>query len=195
MEEKNILLYFLSTNYNKYIPSEIIKNIYKSNLTNNKLIYNNNDNSIKCNIIMNETSNYNKIDKNLLYNDSIITFIDLENYCSFDFLKNVIDIIRSNFSNEKQIYFIGLYKDENKIINNMNETNLKQLFESYNMNNEYMQVNINLSVKLKDIFDEIIEDLFQKQEYYDNYYKIDEMNESNFYSIKTVSDNSYCIIF
>ena len=195
MDEKNILLYFLSTNYNKYIPSEIIKNIYKSNLTNNKLIYNNNDNSIKCNIIMNETSNYNKIDKNLLYNDSIITFIDLENYCSFDFLKNVIDIIRSNFSNEKQIYFIGLYKDENKIINNMNETNLKQLFESYNMNNEYMQVNINLSVKLKDIFDEIIEDLFQKQEYYDNYYKIDEMNESNFYSIKTVSDNSYCIIF
>jgi hypothetical protein len=144
---------------------------------------------------MNETSNYNKIDKNLLYNDSIITFIDLENYCSFDFLKNIIDIISSNFSNEKQIFFIGLYKDENKIIYNMNETNLKQFFESYNVNNEYMQVNINLRVKLKNIFDEIIEDLIQKQEYYDNYYKLDEMNKINFNSFKTVSDNSYCIIF
>ena len=39
MNNKNISLFFFSSNFNKYTPFEILKNIYKINKLNQKLIY------------------------------------------------------------------------------------------------------------------------------------------------------------
>ena len=197
MNNKNISLFFFSSNFNKYTPFEILKNIYKMNKLNQKLIYMDENNIFKCNIIINEISNFNNMKKNILfYNDSIITFIDLESYNSFDFLVNVIEIIKSNFSYEKQIYFIGLYEDEKQIIEILSENNLNNFFDSYNINKEYVQINLKFSSKLKIFFDSIIEDILQKQEYYENNYKKDEMNEINSqsHSMNFTSESS-CIFF
>ena len=195
--DKNISLLFFSTNFNKYIPHEILKNFYKFDNINKKLIYMNKNNLNKCNIIINEISNFYNIKKNLLINnETIITFIDLEYYNSFNLLVNIIEIIQSNFSYEKQIYFIGLYENEKQIVEILSENNLNKLFDSYNINIEYIQINLNFSTKLKIFFDGIIEDILQKQEYYENYYKKDEMNEINSHShiIKITSESS-CIFF
>ena len=197
MDDKNISLFFFSTNYNKYIPHEILKNLYKFNNFNNKIIYKNENNIFKCNIIINEISNFYNIKKNILINnDSIITFIDLEYYNSYNLLVNIIEIIQSNFSYEKQIYFIGLYENEKQIIEILSENNLNKFFDSYNINIEYVQINLNFTTKLKIFFDGIIEDILQKREYYENYYKNDEMNEINSHShvIKVIS-KSFCIFF
>ena len=197
MDDKNISLFFFSTNYNKYIPHEILKNLYKFNNFNNKLIYKNENNIFKCNIIINEISNFYNIKKNILINnDSIITFIDLEYYNSYNLLVNIIEIIQSNFSYEKQIFFIGLYENEKQIIEILSENNLNKFFDSYNINIEYVQINLNFTTKLKIFFDGIIEDILQKREYYENYYKNDEMNEINSHShvIKVIS-KSFCIFF
>ena len=197
MDDKNISLFFFSTNYNKYIPHEILKNLYKLNNFNNKLIYKNENNIFKCNIIINEISNFYNIKKNILINnDSIITFIDLEYYNSYNLLVNIIEIIQSNFSYEKQIFFIGLYENEKQIVEILSENNLNKLFDTYNINIEYVQINLNFTTKLKIFFDGIIEDILQKQEYYENYYKKDEMNEINSHShiIKITSESS-CIFF
>jgi hypothetical protein len=197
MDDKNISLFFFSTNYNKYIPHEILKNLYKFNNFNNKIIYKNENNIFKCNIIINEISNFYNIKKNILINnDSIITFIDLEYYNSYNLLVNMIEIIQSNFSYEKQIFFIGLYENEKQIVEILSENNLNKLFDTYNINIEYVQINLNFTTKLKIFFDGIIEDILQKQEYYENYYKKDEMNEINSHShiIKITSESS-CIFF
>ena len=197
MDDKNISLFFFSTNFNKYTPHEILKNLYKFNNFNKKLIYMNKNNLNKCNIIINEISNFYNIKKNLLINnETIITFIDLEYYNSFNLLVNIIEIIQSNFSYEKQIYFIGLYENEKQIVEILSENNLNKLFDSYNINIEYVQINLNFTTKLKIFFDGIIEDILQKQEYYENYYKKDEMNEINSHShiIKITSESS-CIFF
>jgi hypothetical protein len=197
MGDKNISLLYFSTNFNKYNPFEILKNLYKIDDFNKKLIYMNENNKIKCNIIINEISDFYNIKKNILINnDAIITFIDLEYYNSFNLLVNIIEIIQSNFSYEKQIYFIGLYENEKQIVEILSENNLNKLFDSYNINIEYIQINLNFSTKLKIFFDGIIEDILQKQEYYENYYKKDEMNEiiSHSHIIKITSESS-CIFF
>ena len=163
MDDKNISLFFFSTNYNKYIPHEILKNLYKFNNFNNKIIYKNENNIFKCNIIINEISNFYNIKKNILINnDSIITFIDLEYYNSYNLLVNMIEIIQSNFSYEKQIFFIGLYENEKQIVEILSENNLNKLFDTYNINIEYVQINLNFTTKLKIFFDGIIEDILQK---------------------------------
>ena len=197
MYDKNISLFFFSTNYNKYIPHEILKNLYKFNNFNNKIIYKNENNIFKCNIIINEISNFYNIKKNLLINnETIITFIDLEYYNSFNLLVNIIEIIQSNFSYEKQIFFIGLYENEKQIVEILSENNLNKLFDTYNINIEYVQINLNFTTKLKIFFDGIIEDILQKQEYYENYYKKDEMNEINSHShILKITSESSCIFF
>ena len=141
--DKNISLLFFSTNFNKYIPHEILKNFYKFDNINKKLIYMNKNDVIKCNITINEISNFYNIKKNILINnETIITFIDLEYYNSFNLLVNIIEIIQSNFSYEKQIYFIGLFKNEKQIIEILSENNLNKLFDSYNINIEYLQINL-----------------------------------------------------
>ena len=184
MNDKNISLFFFSSNFKKHTPFQILKNLYKMNKLNKKLTYFDNNNNFKYNIIINEISDFNDVKKSTFYDyDSIITFIDLENYYSFEFLVNIIEIIKSNFSYEKQIYFIGLYKDEKQIKEILSENNLKHFFESYNINKEYMQININFSSKLKIFFDGIIEDILQKQEYYEKYYQKDEMIDSQSNSI------------
>ncbi len=196
MDDKNISLFFFSTNFNKYTPHEILKNLYKFNNFNKKLIYMNENNIFKCNIIINEISNFYNIKKNLLINnETIITFIDLEYYNSFNLLVNIIEIIQSNFSYEKQIYFIGLYENEKQIVEILSENNLNKLFDSYNINIEYIQINLNFSTKLKIFFDGIIEDILQKQEYYENYYKDDDMNEINSHSHLKITSESFCIFF
>ena len=59
-----------------------------------------------------------------------------------------------------------------------------------------MQINLNFTTKLKIFFDGIIEDILQKQEYYENYYKKDEMNEINSHShILKITSESSCIFF
>ena len=184
MNDKNISLFFFSSNFKKHTPFQILKNSYKMNKLNKKLTYFDNNNNFKCNIIINEISDFNDVKKSTFYDyDSIITFIDLENYYSFEFLVNIIEIIKSNFSYEKQIYFIGLYEDEKQIKEILSENNLKHFFESYNINKEYVQININFSSKLKIFFDGIIEDILQKQEYYEKYYQKDEMIDSQSNSI------------
>ena len=197
MDDKNISLFFFSTNFNKYTPHEILKNLYKFNNFNNKIIYKNENNIFKCNIIINEISNFYNIKKNILINnDSIITFIDLEYYNSYNLLVNMIEIIQSNFSYEKQIFFIGLYEKEKQIVEILSENNLNKLFDTYNINIEYVQINLNFTTKLKIFFDGIIEDILQKQEYYENYYKKDEMNEINSHShILKITSESSCIFF
>ena len=189
MDDKNISLFFFSTNFNKYTPHEILKNLYKFNNFNKKLIYMNENNIFKCNIIINEISNFYNIKKNLLINN------DLEYYNSFNLLVNIIEIIQSNFSYEKQIYFIGLFKNEKQIIEILSENNLNKLFDSYNLNVEYVQINLNFDTNLKIFFDGIIEDILQKQEYYENYYKNDEINEVNSQSHLNIIPESSCIFF
>ena len=197
MGDKNISLLYFSTNFNKYNPFEILKNLYKIDNFNKKLIYMNENNKIKCNIIINEISNFYNIKKNILINnDSIITFIDLEYYNSYNLLVNIIEIIQSNFSYEKQIYFIGLYENEKQIVEILSENNLNKFFDSYNINIEYVQINLNFTTKLKIFFDGIIEDILQKREYYENYYKNDEMNEVNSHShVIKITSESICIFF
>ena len=157
----------------------------------------NENNKIKCNIMINEISDFYNIKKNILINnDAIITFIDLEYYNSFNLLVNIIEIIQSNFSYEKQIYFIGLYENEKQIVEILSENNLNKFFDSYNINIEYVQINLNFTTKLKIFFDGIIEDILQKREYYENYYKNDEMNEVNSHShVIKVTSESICIFF
>ena len=197
MNDTNISLLYFSTNFNKYNPFEILKNLYKIDNFNKKLIYMNENNKIKCNIIINEISNFYNIKKNILINnDAIITFIDLEYYNSFNLLVNIIEIIQSNFSYEKQIYFIGLYENEKQIVEILSENNLNKFFDSYNINIEYVQINLNFTTKLKIFFDGIIEDILQKREYYENYYKNDEMNEVNSHShVIKITSESICIFF
>ena len=197
MDNKNISLLYFSTNFNKYNPFEILKNLYKIDNFNKKLFYMNENNKIKCNIIINEISDFYNIKKNILINnDAIITFIDLEYYNSFNLLVNIIEIIQSNFSYEKQIYFIGLYKNEKQIVEILSENNLNKLFDTYNINIEYVQINLNFTTKLKIFFDGIIEDILQKREYYENYYKNDEMNEINSHShVIKITSESICIFF
>ena len=163
MNDTNISLLYFSTNFNKYNPFEILKNLYKIDNFNKKLIYMNENNKIKCNIIINEISNFYNIKKNILINyDSIITFLDLEYYNSYNLLVNMIEIIQSNFSYEKQIFFIGLYENEKQIVEILSENNLNKLFDTYNINIEYVQINLNFTTKLKIFFDGIIEDILQK---------------------------------
>ena len=197
MDDKNILLLYFLTNFNKYNPFEILKNLYKIDNFNKKLIYMNENNKIKSNIIINEISDFYNIKKNILINnDAIITFIDLEYYNSFNLLVNIIEIIQSNFSYEKQIYFIGLYENEKQIVEILSENNLNKFFDSYNINIEYVQINLNFTTKLKIFFDGIIEDILQKREYYENYYKNDEMNEVNSHShVIKITSESICIFF
>ena len=107
-----------------------------------------------------EMLSFSKDSKVCENSDCFIIFFDLELQKSLIELNNIITFLKC-YVNEKKIFIIYFYNDENKICENFEEENINEIFSSNNLNNfDSYKVDIDSPYDLNEAIDSITKDIF-----------------------------------
>ena len=181
-----------STNYKNFSSMKIINQYFMNvdNLDINRIDENNvifkkkvkigDKAEIECTNKIFEVSPMEKNVKLKKDNDCFIIFVDLEYNYSLGELNKTLKIIENLNENDKYLYIINFYTEENNIKKNIDENNIKNLldrngFSNYSIN----KINLNISEELIKTIDAIIFETLQNKKLIDFDNKETSMDRSN----------------
>ena len=111
-----------------------------------------------------EISSFSKANRICDKADCFIIFFDLENNESLLELNKILKYIKETCDNEKKIFLINIFTNENDIKSNFTQDNIKSCFSNCSLNNYSINtVNMDSSEELAKNIDSITEEILQEK--------------------------------
>ena len=110
-----------------------------------------------------EISSFSKINSICNKADCLIIFFDLEFNESLIELNKILKQIQGLISENKKIFLIKIYTNENNIKRNLDDENIKNSFSNYSLDSKIFTVNMDSSDELVGIIEELTKETIQEK--------------------------------